>query len=261
MDKEKDIEYPLRINRYLALKGFFTRRGADELIAQGRVKINGRVAKLGDKMHAGDVVDVGKTIQKNYVYFAYYKPVGIVTHTPQGDDKAIADVFKITAQQSSPQAVRHSSLQAEKLFPLGRLDKESEGLIILTNDGRITDRLLNPEYTHEKEYLVKVNKPINGEFVRRMTKGVVIDGSTKLTTGAYRTKPAMLQISGDKAFRLIIVEGKKHQIRRMCTALGYEVVSLRRMRIMNIELRGLHAGEGRKLAGKELDIFLKNLGI
>jgi len=235
--EDKKIEYPIRINRYLALKGYFTRRGADELITQKRVKINGRVAKLGDKVHAGDVVDMEKGSKKNYVYFAYYKPEGIVTHTPQEGERSIAQVFKYK----------------ENLFPLGRLDKNSEGLIILTNDGRITDRLLNPDYGHEKEYLVKVNKNIDREFVRRMTKGVPIEG--------YKTKPADFHQMGEKNFRLIIIEGKKHQIRRMCAALGYEVIWLKRVRIMNVTLGNLRAGEGRELKGKELEIFLKNLGL
>lgn len=236
--EKKEIEYPIRINRYLALKGYFTRRGADELITQKRVKINGRVAKLGDKVKAGDKVDVSSAgPRKTFVYFAYYKPEGIVTHTPQEGERSITQVFK----------------HKENLFPLGRLDKNSEGLIILTNDGRITDRLLNPDYGHEKEYLVKVNKPIDREFVRRMTKGVPIEG--------YKTKPADFDQMGDKNFKLIITEGKKHQIRRMCTALGYEVIWLKRVRIMNVTLGNLRSGEGRELKGKELEIFLKNLGL
>ena len=236
--EDKKIEYPIRINRYLALKGYFTRRGADELIFQKRVKINGAIAKLGDKVKEGDKVDVSASgPRKTFVYYAYYKPEGIVTHTPQEGERSIAQAFKSN----------------ETLFPLGRLDKNSEGLIILTNDGRVTDRLLNPEYGHEKEYLVKVNKPIDREFVRRMTKGVPIEG--------YKTKPAHFDQMGDKNFRLIITEGKKHQIRRMCTALGYEVIWLKRVRIMNVTLGNLRAGEGRQLKGKELEIFLKNLGL
>ena len=170
-----------------------------------------------------------------------------MTHTPQRGERSIADEI-----QSKFKMVRPGSPQG-KLFPLGRLDKNSEGLIILTNDGRITDRLLNPEYGHEKEYLVKVNKSLNGDFVRRIQKGLFIEG--------YKTKPAILIKEGERNFRLILTEGKKHQIRRMCTALGYEVVSLKRMRIMNIKLGYLPAGKFKKLEGKELDTFLKNLGI
>ena len=243
----EEINYPVRINRYLALKGIAARREADELIRAGKVKINGRRARLGDQVHVGDEVAAVARPAKDLIYIAYNKPKEIVTHTPQRGERSIADEIQ--------------SKFKEKLFPLGRLDKNSEGLIILTNDGRITDRLLNPEYGHEKEYLVKVNKSLNGDFVRRIQKGVYIDGSTGLTTGGYKTKPAILIKEGERNFRLILTEGKKHQIRRMCTALGYEVVSLKRMRIMNIKLGYLPAGKFKKLEGKELDTFLKNLGI
>jgi 23S rRNA pseudouridine2604 synthase len=235
----ENIDYPIRINRYLALKGIAARREADELIKAGKVKINGKRARLGDQVHAGDDVTAVARPAKDLIYIAYNKPKEIVTHTPQRGERSIADELQ--------------SKFKEKLFPLGRLDKNSEGLIILTNDGRITDRLLNPEYGHEKEYLVKVNKPMNGDFSRRIQKGVFIEG--------YRTKEAIFEPTGEKSFRLIITEGKKHQIRRMCTALGYEVVALRRVRIMNIKLGYLPAGKFRKLEGKELDTFLKNLGI
>ncbi len=235
---EDTFEYPIRINRYLALKGIAARREADELIKAGKVKINGRRARLGDQVHAGDDVTAVARPAKELIYIAYNKPKEIVTHTPQRGERSIADELQ--------------SKFKDKLFPLGRLDKNSEGLIILTNDGRITDRLLNPEYGHEKEYLVKVNKSLNGDFVRRIQKGLFIEG--------YKTKPAILIKEGERTFRLILTEGKKHQIRRMCTALGYEVVSLKRMRIMNIKLGYLPAGKFRKLEGKELDTFLKNLG-
>ena len=234
---EENIEYPIRINRYLALKGVSVRREADKLVEQKLVKINGRVARLGDKVYAGDVVDFSNVAARDYHYIAFNKPIGVVTHTPQDEDKSIKDVYR----------------SRYDLFPVGRLDKESDGLIILTDDGRITDRLLNPENEHEKEYAVKVNKKISGDFRRLMSKGVVIEG--------YKTKPSVLIPTGEKSFRLIIQEGKKHQIRRMCTALGYEVSALRRTRIMNITLGGLASGEGRELKGKELGIFLKNLGI
>lgn len=233
------IEYPVRINRYLALKGIAARREADELIKAGKVKINGRKARLGDQVRAGDEVQAVARPSKELIYIAYNKPKEIVTHTPQEGERSIGDEI--------------NSKFKEKLFPLGRLDKNSEGLIILTNDGRITDRLLNPDYGHEKEYLVKVNKPVNGEFVRHIQKGVYIEG--------YKTKEAILLPEGVKNFRLILTEGKKHQIRRMCTALGYEVISLKRLRIMNIKLGSLGAGKFKELEGKELEIFLKNLGI
>lgn len=234
---EKNFKYPIRINRYLAIKGHATRRDADGLIVAGKIKINGKTAKLGDKVHEGDSVEIVNETKKNYIYLAFNKPVGVVTHSPQEGEKSIADILKIK----------------EKVFPLGRLDKESYGLIILTNDGRATDRLLAPEYYHEKEYLVKVSKPLSPDFIRRMQKGVYIE--------SYKTKPAILKTTGDKSFRLTLTEGKKHQIRRMCTALGYEVVELKRVRIMNIELKDLAPGKAREIKGKELIIFLKSLGL
>lgn len=238
----ENLNYPLRINRYLALKGIAARREADELIKAGKVKINGKKARLGDQVYKGDDVQASARPAQELIYLAYNKPKEIVTHTPQRDERSIADELqKVYGERS------------RAIFPLGRLDKNSEGLIILTNDGRATDRLLNPEYGHEKEYMVKVNKSLNGDFVRRIQKGLFIEG--------YKTKPAILIKEGERNFRLILTEGKKHQIRRMCTALGYEVVSLKRVRIMNIKLGYLPAGKFKKLEGKELATFLKNLGI
>lgn len=241
------IEYPIRINRYLALKGVAARREADALIRAGKVKINGRKARLGDQVHAGDEVRAEARPAEDLKYVAYNKPKGIVTHTPQEGERSISDEIGRKFK--------------EKLFPLGRLDKESDGLIILTNDGRITGRLLDPEYGHEKEYIVRVNKSLDGDFIRRMKKGVFIGGSAGSAPGGYKTKPAILEPTGERSFRLILTEGKKHQIRRMCTALGYEVVSLRRVRIMNVKLGYLPAGGFRILGGRELALFLKNLGV
>lgn len=217
----------MRINKYLALNKYSTRRGADELIKAGKVQINGKKAKLGDQVTETDKVVVdAKTIanlEKQYVYYAYNKPVGVETH----------------------------SVEIENCFPIGRLDQASYGLIILTNDGRVTDRLLNPEYDHEKEYVVRVNKVIKQNFLTRMAKGVKIEDGI--------TKPAEVTETGAKSFRIILTEGKKHQIRRMVTALGYEVAELERVRVMNITLSHLKAGQYRKLAGSQLAGFLKGI--
>lgn len=235
--EEAAPEFPMRLNRYLAIRGFSTRRGADQLIEDGKVRVNGRPAKIGQKIKASDKVELEGFNPAKPIYIAYSKPKGIVTHTPQEGETSISDVLKFK----------------ERLFPLGRLDKNSEGLIILTNDGRATDRLLNPEHEHEKEYLVKVNKPIDGNLRRLMEKGVYIEG--------YRTKPAKFEQTSEKAFHLTLVEGKKHQIRRMVTAIGFEVMSLKRLRIMNVKLGNLHSGKHREIKGKELVIFLENLGL
>ncbi|MST03992.1 MAG: rRNA pseudouridine synthase [Candidatus Pacebacteria bacterium] len=228
--------YPMRINKYLALKQYSTRRGADELISTKKVFINGKLAVLGDKVQEKDKVEVkGHSAIKNYVYYAYNKPVGVITHSPQEGEDEIKDIFPIPG-----------------VFPIGRLDKNSSGLIILTNDGRITDKLLNPEYSHEKEYLVKTRDKIRSNFKEKMEAGVDIDG--------YITKNCKVDVLNENTFRITLTEGKKHQIRRMCVALFNEVYDLRRTRIMNIPLGRLYAGEYRPIEGKELSIFLKSLG-
>jgi 23S rRNA pseudouridine2604 synthase len=233
---EKKIAYPMRINKYLATKGVASRREADKFIEEKKVTINGRLAVLGDKVNEGDLVET-KNIDKNNVYLAFNKPKGIITNNPQGEEKEINEIIKY------PQEV----------FALGRLDKESEGLIILTNDGRITDRLLNPENAHEKEYVVMTDKSINPEFLRIMKKGVRLDDG-------YITKKCSIAKLADRTFSIILTEGKKRQIRRMCESLGRRVMSLKRVRIMNIELGKLKSGELREMKGKELEGFLQELG-
>ena len=227
----------MRINKFLALRGDATRRGADALIEDRKVTINGRLAKLGDAVNEKDVVTIKGLDKKEYLYFAYYKPRGIITHSPQNGEKSIEDVIK-------------GSIKAE-VFPIGRLDKDSHGLIILTNDGRITKKLLSPEREHEKEYIVTLDKPITAKFLKLMERGVEIEG--------YMTKPAIAKENGFCKIDVIITEGKKHQLRRMCAALGYTVKDIKRIRIMNIKLGSLQAGTWRRLQGKELSDFLSLL--
>lgn len=205
------------------------------MIVQGKVRINGKAAKLGSMVVEGDEVSVSSMRKKN-VYYALNKPRGIITHSPQRGEKSIADVCKFP----------------EKVFPLGRLDKASRGLILLTNDGRATDRLLNPESNHEKEYVVRVHKPVSESFLRRLARGVFLD--TGVTTKACRVKKR-----GEASFGIILTEGKKRQIRRMCDALGYQVMDLNRVRIMNVRLANLKPGAYRKLAGAELADFLAGI--
>ncbi len=232
--------YPMRINKYLASKNYCTRRGADEIIKKGQVKINGRLAVLGDKILEQDKVKVDPQAfkDKKYVYLAYNKPQGIITHSPQGAEKSIGQVFKTS----------------ENVFPVGRLDKDSTGLIILTNDGRITDKLLNPDFYHEKEYLVRVDREMSPSFLTHMSEGVVLgDG--------YKTRKCEVKKLDKFNFSIILTEGKKHQIRKMCERLDRSVIDLKRVRIMNIELRRLPLGQSRKIEGQELDEFLAQIGL
>ncbi len=237
MTEEK---YPMRVNKYLAGRAICSRREADRLVEAGKVLINGKHAKLGDTVTENDKVEVvGDQRRKNeLVYLAYNKPRGIITHSPQGDEKSIEDIMKFKT----------------KVFPVGRLDKDSEGLIILTNDGRVTGRLLEPERFHDKEYHVSVDKDVEQKFIDKLQKGVVLDDG-------YKTRECQARKIRANAFAIILNEGKKRQIRRMCDALGYKVVSLKRVRILNVELGGLKPGQHRTLKGKELEVFLQKIGL
>ena len=227
----------MRINKYLAVHNYSTRRGGDDLIIVGKVFINGKRAALGDKVQKNDKVEVrGTTNDKPYRYYAYYKPRGVITHSPQKGEKEIGTISGL-----------------KDVFPVGRLDKDSEGLIILTDDGRVTDRLLSPERDHDKEYAVTVINDIRSNFQKLMESGVDIEG--------YLTKPCKIKITGEKSFNITITEGKKHQIRRMCAALGNDTVTLRRVRILNIRLGTLRPGTSRVIEGEELQKFLKTLGL
>jgi 23S rRNA pseudouridine2604 synthase len=235
------MEFPIRVNKYLAHTGVASRREADVLIAAGKVTINGKKAEMGQAVEENDnVAVVGKTKTKSY--YAYYKGRGVITHSPAEHETDIA--MKLAADYG----ITHVS-------PIGRLDKDSEGLMILSNDGRITGPLLDPENDNDKEYEVLVDKPLSSMFRRSMEMGVDIEG--------YKTKPAKLVASpkNDKKFSLIITEGKKHQIRRMCAALGYQIQTLKRSRILNIELGKLKPNQYRKIAGPELETLLKTLGL
>jgi 23S rRNA pseudouridine2604 synthase len=218
--------YPMRINKYLSLKKISTRRGADELVTNKKVFINGKLALLGSKVNETDKVEVKqkKGEEKICVYYAYNKPTGKATE----DIKISKDGFD--------------------LFPIGRLDKASYGLIILTNDGRITDQMLNPKYFHEKEYTVKTKEKLRGNFKEKMEAGVNIEG--------YKTRPCKVTIVNENTFKITLTEGKKHQIRRMCSALFQEVADLKRIRVMNIKLSTLKPNALRKIEGEELITFL-----
>ena len=231
----KDATYPMRINKYLAHKNLCTRREADTMIEAGKVLINGKRASLGDKVRETDEVKVLFRLKK-YRYFAYNKPKGIITHSPGEDEKDI-----------------RQSIPLVGVFPIGRLDKDSHGLIILTDDGRITDKLLNPDYEHEKEYMVTTMESLPASFKEKIEPGIDIEG--------YQTKPCQVTVYSPKRFSIRLVEGKKHQIRRMVAAFGGAVADLERTRILNVELGKLSIGGHRELKGAELAAFLKHLGV
>jgi len=230
----------VRINKYLADKGIVSRRKADELIEAGLVRVNGRNAYIGQRVGEGDIVEVAEEvskIQKAFQYFAYYKPQGIVTHSAGPGEKDIAAVLKLSRD----------------ITPVGRLDKDSEGLILLTNDGRIVGKLLEPGNLKEKEYEVEVDKPILGADLMRLERGVNIEG--------YKTKRAKAVRVGKTSFLLTIVEGKKHQVRRMAGAVGYQVRNLKRVRIGSITLGSLANGKLRPIEGAELERLFADTGI
>ncbi|MEK7610503.1 MAG: pseudouridine synthase [Patescibacteria group bacterium] len=227
----------MRINKYLAGQGYATRRGGDELVRAGRVTINGRRAQIGDQINDGDQVVVKPTAHPvKYLYFAYHKPAGIISHSPAEGETDIK-----------------TAVGRSDIFPVGRLDKNSRGLIVLTNDGRITERLLHPRFEHEKEYAVVVASDLAASFRRQMERGVIFD--------KQKTKPCRVQITGERTFNIILTEGRKNQIRRMVATLGNRVTDLKRVRIMNLKLDRLPAGTTRPITGPELTKFLKEIGL
>ena len=223
----------MRLNKFISESGKASRRGADKLIEEGRVKINGRKAKIGDQVKPGDEVMVnGQRLRlaRNNVYIALNKPVGITCTTEKNVKGNIIDL------------VNHPL----RIFNIGRLDKDSDGLILLTNDGDIVNEILRAENNHEKEYIVSVDKPITPEFIEKMSKGVRILGT--------KTLPCYVEQLSKYEFKIILTQGLNRQIRRMCEALGYEVYRLQRVRIMNIHLGNLPIGQWRDLTKKEKDL-------
>ena len=222
-----------RINKYLSELGYCSRRKADRLIEEGKVKINGKISEIGTKVDDCDLVEVeGQIIEKSTkqkkIYLAFNKPVGIVcTTNREVEPNNIIDFIKYP----------------KRIFPIGRLDKLSEGLIFLTNDGDIVNKILRARNNHEKEYIVSVNRPINKEFIQTMSNGVEILETI--------TKNCFAKQMGPKKFKIILTEGLNRQIRRMCESLGYRVQSLKRVRIMNIKL-DLPVGKYREFTKKEL---------
>lgn len=238
--EETEINFPIRLNRFLALRGIATRRVADELIESGLVLIDGRVAKIGAKLeNQTQQVTIHSDAKKNqetFVYFAYYKPRGIITHSPQGKERSIVETSGVKG-----------------IFPVGRLDKDSEGLIILTNDGRVTERLLHPRFAHEKEYVVTVRETLIPELKKKLETGV--------EEGGERLKAKQVTLLDKHTATLTLTEGKKHEIRRMLGVCRYTVTSLKRVRIMGVYLGALRPGEKRALTSTAKEKFLANLGL
>ncbi len=228
----------MRINRYISDSGCCSRREADRLIAEGRVRINDQVAQLGQRVQPGDRVTLnGKPVTGSgpKKYLALYKPRGIVCTADPREKYNVVDYLGYP----------------ERVYPVGRLDKDSEGLLIMTSDGDIVNRLLRAAGGHEKEYQVTVDKPVTAEFVRRMAAGVpVLDRITL---------PCRVRPTGKFSFDIILVQGLNRQIRRMCEYLGYRVKGLRRVRIMNIELGDMQPGDWRELTKAELDMLMQSL--
>lgn len=226
-----------RLNKYISESGICSRRDADRYIEQGNVFINGKRVGLGDRVFAGDVVKVnGQLIEPrnedDLIFIALNKPVGIVSTTEDGEKNNIVDF------------VNHST----RIFPIGRLDKDSQGLIFLTNHGDLVNKILRAGNDHEKEYLVTVNKPVTDDFIRGLGAGVPMLGTV--------TKKCKVKKEAPLVFRIVLVQGLNRQIRRMCEHFGYEVTKLERTRIMNVSLTGLPLGEWRDLTDDELiDLF------
>lgn len=221
------------LNKYIAETGICSRRQADVLIEEGRVRINGQVARKGNRVEVGDKVELdGKVIGVNKpqrVYMALNKPVGVTCTTDRNDPDNIIDFLQFP----------------ERIFPIGRLDKMSEGLLLLTNDGDIVNKILRSRNQHEKEYLVEVNQVVLPEFVEKMSTGVAILDTV--------TKPCYVEKISDYTFRIILTQGLNRQIRRMCAELGYHVRKLKRVRIMHIELGDLPSKTWRYLTPKEME--------
>lgn len=228
-----DTRSSTRLNKYISESGICSRREADRYIEQGNVFINGKRAGIGDQVFAGDVVKVnGQLIEprneEDLVLIALNKPVGIVSTTESGEKDNIVDY------------VNHST----RIFPIGRLDKDSQGLIFLTNHGDLVNKILRAGNSHEKEYLVTVNKPVTDDFIRGMGAGVPILGTM--------TKKCKVKKEAPFVFRITLVQGLNRQIRRMCEHFGFEVTKLERVRIMNVKLTGIPVGEWRDLTDDEL---------
>lgn len=223
-----------RINKYISESGICSRREADKLIEEGKVTVNGEKAELGTKVSDGDDIKIdGKklSLKRKTVHIAFNKPVGVVCTTDRTTRNNIIDFIKFP----------------ERVFPIGRLDKPSEGLIFLTNEGDIVNKILRAGNNHEKEYVVTVDKPVTPEFIAAMGNGVAILDTV--------TKKCLVVKEDKNSFRIILTQGLNRQIRRMCDGLGFHVRTLKRIRIMNVTLDGIESGKWRYLSKDEMAII------
>ena len=230
MDSKKQVT--INLNKYISSSGICSRREAEKFINEGRVTLNGKPTQLGNRVAKKDVVKLDGRLVKpknTTLYIALNKPVGIVSTTDDREPKNI---------------IKHINYP-ERLFPIGRLDKPSEGLIFLTNDGDIVNKILRSRNNHEKEYFVSVNNSISEDFIEKMSNGIPILGTV--------TQKCKVDKVSDKIFKIILTQGLNRQIRRMCEYLGYEVTKLKRTRIMNVELGYLQAGDWRELTEDEMN--------
>lgn len=228
----------IRINKFFTEQGACSRREADAFVQEGRVTINGRVAVLGDRVGLRDVVAKDGVIipwRNPSLYIKFHKPVGVTT----------------TSEAHIPNNIIDYIGHTERIFPIGRLDKDSSGLILLTNDGDVVNQILRAEFAHEREYIVRVDRPFDQTFLTQMAAGVVILGQ--------RTRPCRLKRTGPQEFHIILTEGRNRQIRRMCRSLGYRVVALHRIRMMHITIDGLQIGEWKPLTRREQTTLFERL--
>ncbi len=237
----------MRLNKYISDSGYCSRREADRLIEAGKVSVNGVSAAMGMQVEEGDTVEIdGRKIKSpeavRKVIYAFYKPEGIIT-TMADEPDSLFEYLKNKGIDN-------------RVFPVGRLDKESCGLLLLTNDGELMNNILKTSNNHQKEYVVKVNKDVTDDFIKKMGAGVEI---TDAGTGKkVITRRCTVKKNGKRTFTIVLKQGLNRQIRRMCGAFGYEVVSLKRIRIMNVNINGLKEGEIRPLSVEET-VKLRNL--
>lgn len=234
----------IRINKYLSEAGVCSRREADRMLEQGRIAVDGLAACAGQKVEEGQLVTVdGREVKREEeeIYLAFYKPRGIVCTTASMENGE--NIVNVVEYINYP----------KRVYPVGRLDQNSEGLLLLTNQGDVMEKILRSRYGHEKEYFVKVNHKITPEFLKQMASGVEILNTV--------TKPCQVWQEDERSFHIILTQGLNRQIRRMCEALGYRVVMLRRDRVINITLEGLVKGRYRKLTREEIAALKGSLGI
>jgi len=235
---DEGLSEGMRINRFLSEAGVASRRGADRIIEDGRVTIDGKVAVLGDKVFPeNDVCFDGKPVVRETcdVILAFNKPPGITSTSDPGDDRNVIDYIGYH----------------KRIYSIGRLDKDSEGLLLMTNNGDLADKIMRSRYEHEKEYIVTVNKDVTSEFMKGMANGVPILETV--------TKKCFVEMTGSREFRIILKQGLNRQIRRMCEHFGYDVIRLQRVRIMNIKLGNLKEGSYRDITKMERDDLYRQL--